>query len=134
MNYFLVKADPEHDYSIDDLARDGKTDWTGVHNNAALLHIRKMRPGDQVFIYHSQSDKAVVGLAEVASEPYENKEDLRKSWAVRFKFVKKYKKTVSLPEFKADPAMQDFPLVRIGRLSVMPVSEVQAKWILSRVD
>ena len=70
MNYFLVKADPEEDYSIDDLKRDGETDWTGVHSFAAIGHVKAMRPGDKVYFYHSQKEKAIVGLAEVSSEPY----------------------------------------------------------------
>ncbi len=79
MNYWLVKADPDHDYSIDDLSRDGETIWDGVHNNAAILHIQKMKPGDLVYIYHSQKEKSIVGLAEVISEPFENTDDPRRS-------------------------------------------------------
>src|SRR5438034_10530269 len=68
MNYFLAKTDPET-YSIEDLERDGKTVWDGVRNPQALRAIREMRPGDRVFIYHSMSEAAILGLAEVASEP-----------------------------------------------------------------
>jgi len=134
MNYFLAKADPENDYSIDDLARDGETIWDGVHNNAAILHIQKMTVGDRIFIYHSQSEKAVVGLAEVVGEPFLNTADTRRSWAVKIKFVKKFANPLHLEAFKAEPTMQTFPLVRIGRLSVMPVSAAEASWILQRVD
>lgn len=129
MNQFLVKADPETDYSIDDLRRDGETAWEGVHNNAAILHIRAMKPGDQVYIYHSQKQKSIVGLAEVSSDPYENKADQRKSWAVKLKYVKTYEKPLSLAKLKAEPGLQDFLLIRIGRLSVMPVSPAHKKII-----
>lgn len=129
MNYWLAKADPDSDYSIDDLARDGETNWDGVHNNAAILHIQKMRPGDKVYIYHSQKEKSIVGLAEVVADPYENHEDPRRSWAVRLKFVKKYDAPLHLSTIKAAPECQDFGLVRIGRLSVMPVSAEVQEWL-----
>ncbi len=129
MNYWLVKADPDEDYSIDDLARDGSTIWDGVHNNAAILHIQKMKVGDQVYIYHSQKEKSIVGLAEVAGEPFENKADPRRSWAVKLKFVKKYDKPLHLTAIKQNTELHDFSLVKIGRLSVMPVNPAQQKII-----
>ena len=129
MNYWLVKADPDEDYSIDDLARDGSTIWDGVHNNAAILHIQKMKVGDQVYIYHSQKEKSIVGLAEVIAEPFENKADPRRSWAVKLNFVTKFKTPLTLSEIKAAPECNDFALVRIGRLSVMPVSEKIRDWL-----
>lgn len=134
MNYFLVKADPDSDYSIDDLARDKTTVWDGVHSNAAILNIQKMQVGDKVFIYHSQSDKAVVGLAEVAAASFENKADARRSWAVKLKFAKKFPKPLTLSSIKAEPLCQDFSLVRIGRLSVMPVPIDIASWMLDRLN
>jgi len=121
MNWFLAKTDPDT-YSIDDFAKEGETLWDGVHNNAALLFIRQMRPGDQVFIYESLSTKAIVGLAEVTSEPYENKADPRRSWAVTMRFIKKYDNPVTLSQIKAEPLFADFKLVRESRLSVMPVT------------
>jgi len=133
MNYFLVKADPDNDYSIDDLARDGSTIWDGVHNNAAILHIQKMKIGDFVYVYHSQSDKAIVGLAKVASEPFENKEDARRSWAVKLEFSRKYEMPMTLAEIKLAPECADFALVRIGRLSVMPVPDKIQKWLDARL-
>jgi len=129
MNYWLVKADPDTDYSIDDLQKDGKTEWTGVHNNAAILHIQKMKKGDKVYFYHSQKQKAIVGLAEVSSEPYENKDDPRRSWAMQIKFVKKYENPLTLNEIKVAQECQDFALVRIGRLSVMPVEPKVQQWL-----
>ncbi len=129
MNYWLVKADPDHDYSIDDLSRDGETIWDGVHNNAAILHIQKMKPGDFVYIYHSQKEKSIVGLAEVISEPFENTDDPRRSWAIKLKFIKKYTTPLHLQVIKAAKECQDFALVRIGRLSVMPVDSSVQKWL-----
>ncbi|MCW1908443.1 MAG: EVE domain-containing protein [Candidatus Saccharibacteria bacterium] len=128
MNYWLVKADPDSDYSIEDLERDGETIWDGVHSNPAILNIQKMKLGDLVYIYHSQKQKAIVGLAEVAEEPFENKADPRRSWAVKLKFVRTFTKTITLAAIKSDPEMQQFGLVRQSRLSVMPVpGEIQHK-------
>jgi predicted RNA-binding protein with PUA-like domain len=133
MNYFLGKTEPAEDYSIDDLARDGETLWDQVHNYQAIGFIKSMQVGDKMFIYHSGKDKAIVGLAEVCSEPFENKDDPRFSWAVRVKFIQKYNKTITLKEIKAEPLMADFLLVRNPRLSVMPVSVQQAKWLRERL-
>jgi len=120
MNYFLAKTDPDT-YSLKDFEKEGETLWDGVHNNAALLFIRQMSPGDKVFIYESLSTKAIVGLAEVTSEPYENKDDPRRSWVVTMKFIKRYNKPLTLAEIKANPKFQDFALVRQSRLSTMSV-------------
>lgn len=120
MLYFLAKTDPDT-YSIDDFEKEGETLWDGVHNNAALLFIRQMRPGDKVFIYESMSTKAIVGLAEVTCEPYENKADPRRSWVITLKFLEKYDRPLTLATIKADSAFQDFALVRQTRLSTMPV-------------
>jgi len=130
MAYFLAKTDPDT-YSIDDFAKEGETLWDGVHNNAALLFIRQMRQGDQVFIYESMSTKAIVGLAEVTGEPHENKADQRRSWAVTMRFVKKYAKPMTLAEIKQTPDFTDLKLVRESRLSVMPIPENSALKILS---
>jgi len=130
MQYFLAKTDPDT-YSIDDLAREGVTAWDGVHNYAAIAFIKRMRPGDQVFIYESLSTKAIVGLAEVAGEPYENKDDTRFSWAVHMKFIKKYKHHVTLAEIKQEEALKDFALVRQSRLSTMIVPDTIAYKLLA---
>lgn len=132
MNYFLAKTDPDT-YGIDDFMKEGETLWDGVHNNAALLFIRQMKPSDKVFIYESMSTKAIVGLTEVTSEPELNKNDPRRSWAVRMKFIKKYDKPVTLAAIKADPDFADFKLVRESRLSVMPVPSNLASKLSSRL-
>ena len=120
MNYFLAKTDPDT-YSLADFQKEGTTLWDGVHNNAAMLFIQKMRPGDLVYIYESLSTKAIVGLAEVIGEPFLNTADPRRSWATTLKFVKKYTTPLPLAAVKADPALADFALVKQSRLSVMPV-------------
>ncbi len=132
MSYFLAKSDPET-YSIEQLEKDGTTMWDGVHNFTAIINIKKMKSGDMVYFYQSQSDKAIVGLMEVVSEPYENTKDPRKSAVVDVKFVKKYSQFVSLADFKADDSMKDFLLVKQSRLSVMEVPIAVQKWIEKRV-
>jgi predicted RNA-binding protein with PUA-like domain len=124
MNYWLVKADPDTDYSIDDLERDGQTEWTGVHNFQAIINIKLMKPGDSVYFYHSQKEKSIVGLAKVSGAPYENLKDPRKSWAVQLSFIKKYINPLHLSTIKSEPAFSEFLLVRNSRLSVMPVSPI----------
>jgi predicted RNA-binding protein with PUA-like domain len=131
MKYWLVKADPDTDYSIDDLARDGSTIWDGVHNFQAINNIKLMGIDDFVYIYHSQKEKQIVGLAKVTSKPFENTKDPRKSWAVEISFVKKYDKLMTLAEIKAVDELQDFLLVRHTRLSVMPVEPKHQKIIES---
>ena len=126
MQYFLAKTDPDT-YSIDDFIKEGTTLWDGVHNNAAILFIQKMRPKDLVYIYHSMSDKCIVGLAEVVDEPFENKDDPRRSWAVHMKLVKTYKNPLKLSDIKARDSMKDFALVRQSRLSTMLVPDSVAK-------
>jgi predicted RNA-binding protein with PUA-like domain len=133
-SWWLVKADPDSDYSIDDLKRDGETLWDGVHNNAAILHIQKMEVGDKVYVYHSQKQKSIVGLAEVSGSPFENKADPRRSWAMKIKFVKKYDNPLHLSDIKAAPECATFQLVTIGRLSVMPVTEKVQKWLESKLS
>ena len=120
MNYFLAKTDPDT-YSIGDFKKEGKTLWDGVHNNAAILFIQQMRPGDLVYIYESLSTKAIVGLAKVTDKPFLNTADPRRSWAVHMEFTKAYEQPLSLASIKADPDLSDFALVKQSRLSVMPI-------------
>lgn len=121
MNYFLAKTDPDT-YSIDDFAAEGETLWDGVHNNAAMLFIQKMSPGDKVYIYESLSTKAIVGIATVTGKPFLNTADPRRSCAVHMRLDKKFAKTLSLAAIKSDDRFADFKLVRESRLSVMPVA------------
>lgn len=127
MNYFLAKTDPDT-FSIADFRNEGTTLWDGVHNNAALLFIKQMRPGDRVYIYESMSTKSIAGLAEVVGEPFKNDADPRPSWAVQMKYLKDLT-PVSLATMKAEPTLKDFALIRQSRLSVMPVPEYVVKWL-----
>jgi predicted RNA-binding protein with PUA-like domain len=123
--YWLVKSEPET-YAWTDLARDGRTDWTGVRNYAARLHLNAMRPGDRVFFYESQGPKAVVGIAEVSRAAFPDKTADEEGWvAVELKAVKPLPKPVTLEQIKAEPALAKMALVRIGRLSVQPVARAE---------
>jgi len=122
MNW-LVKEEPAH-YSFDDLVRDGHTEWTGVRNPLAQKHLQSMRKGDRIFYYHTGDVKAVVGIAKAASAPYPDPADKTgKLHAIEVAPVKKLKSLVSLAAIKADKTFASFPLVRISRLSVMPVTD-----------
>lgn len=132
MNYFLAKTDPDT-YSLQDFIKEGETLWDGVHNNAAMLFIQQMKPGDAVYIYESLTTKAIVGLATVTGEPFLNTADPRRSWAVHMKFVKKFVNPLSLAAIKANPKLADFKLVRESRLSVMPVPLTVQKIISNKL-
>ena len=127
MAYFLAKTDPET-YSIDDLKRDGTTEWDGVRNPTAVNVIKTMRPGDTVIIYHSQADKAVVGLAKVVSEPRPDENDDR-SWVADFQYLQHAKRPVNLREIKESHRFDDWALVRMGRLSTMDAPEAFWEWL-----
>ncbi|MEL7238762.1 MAG: EVE domain-containing protein [Planctomycetota bacterium] len=129
MAYWLLKTEPT-DYSIDDLEADGSTVWDGVGNNAALIHIRNAKPGDQCFIYHTGSDKAVMGIAKVTSKPYQDpKSDDEKRAVFDVEFKKRVKTPVTLKDIKADDFFADWALVKQGRLSVVPTTSEQWKKI-----
>lgn len=109
-------------YSYDDLERDGKAVWDGVSNPVALKHIRSMKKGDQVLVYHTGDEKSMIGIAEVTSAPYADPKSKDPRLAVvDLKPVRKLANPVSLAAVKAEKIFKDFELVRIPRLSVMPV-------------
>ena len=119
MARWLMKSEPES-YGWADLVRDGATEWDGVRNNAARLHLKAMKPGDEAFFYHSMSDKAVVGIMRVTrgAEPDPKAPD----WVrVRVEPVRALKRPVTLAEIKAEPALAKMELIRQSRLSVSPV-------------
>lgn len=120
---WLFKTEPS-EYSYDDLERDKKTVWDGVSNNLALKNLRAVKLGDEILIYHTGNDKAIVGLAEVISDPYpdpnENDEHLT---VVNLKPKRRFTRQVTLTEIKNNEALSEFDLVRLPRLSVMPVSK-----------
>ena len=122
MNW-LFKEEPTH-YSFDELVRDKKTSWTGVRNALAQKHLRSVRKGDRIFYYHTGAEKAVVGEMRAAGDAYPDPKDASgKLHAVDVVAVKKLPRAVTLAEIKARASFKDFPLVRISRLSVMPVSD-----------
>jgi predicted RNA-binding protein with PUA-like domain len=125
MNW-LFKEEPSN-YSYDDLARDGRTSWTGVRNPVAQKHLRAVKKGDRIFFYHTGSEKAVVGVAKAAGDSYPDPADnTGRLYAVDVAPVRKLAQPVTLAAVKADKAFASFPLTRIPRLSVMPVSD--AEW------
>lgn len=120
-SYWLVKSEPAK-YAYADLERDGRTVWDGVRNNAAALHLKAMKAGDQVLYYHSQEGLAVVGVAEVAREAFPDETDPAGRFvAVELKPVRALKRPVTLQEMKATPALAALEMIRQGRLSVSPV-------------
>lgn len=128
---WLLKSDPDH-YSFADLERDGKTVWDGISNNLALKHLRNVRRGDQVMVYHTGSERAVVGLAEAVSDPYPDPQHKDPKLAViDLKAKGKLSRPVTLDEIKKSSALRNFDLVRLPRLSVMPVSDSQWAAILA---
>jgi predicted RNA-binding protein with PUA-like domain len=127
MAYFLAKTDPEH-YSIDNLEQDKTTVWDGVRSAAALQAIRAMRPDDEVLIYHSQGEAAIVGLARVQSAPQPDPNDA-KSWVVNMAFVRRLAQPITLREIKESHLFDDWALVRQSRLSTMSVPEKVVAWL-----
>ena len=125
MNHYLFKEEPAN-YSYDDLVRDGKTTWTGVRNPLAQKHLRSVRKGDRVFFYHTGGEKSVVGISKALGDAYPDPADKDgKLYAVDIGPVKKLKRPVTLAEIKADKFFESFALVRMARLSVMPVTDDQ---------
>jgi predicted RNA-binding protein with PUA-like domain len=122
---FLFKTEPS-EYGWADLVRDRRTTWSGISNATALIHLRKVRSGDTVLLYHTASEKSVVGAARAASDPYPDPAlGDPKRVVVDLVPVRAFARPVTLAEIKADPLLRGMDLVRITRLSVMPVSEPQ---------
>jgi predicted RNA-binding protein with PUA-like domain len=128
MTKWLMKSEPGT-YSWDNLVRDVGTDWDGVRNNAARLHLRAMKPGDQALFYHSGEERAVVGIMEIAGAGQPDGDD--GSWVkVRVKPVMRLAKPVTLAAIKAEPKLATMELIRQSRLSVSPVRDEEWKLIL----
>jgi len=128
MKYWLVKQEPEA-YSFDDLIKDGKTDWTGVRNYQARNNLRDMKTGDRVLFYHSVSEKSVVGLAKVSRAEFPDPTD--EKWiAVEIKPLEKLAKPVTLEQIKAEKSLENIPLIKHSRLSVMPLSKKEFERII----
>ena len=124
MQYWMMKTEPG-EFSFEDLMRDGKTVWDGVRNYQARNNLKAMKQGDQVLIYHSVTEKAVVGIAEVSREHYPDpKDNPKQDWVVvDIVPVRLLKRRISLGEIKETPALSGLPLIKQSRLSVMPLSK-----------
>jgi predicted RNA-binding protein with PUA-like domain len=130
MAHWLVTSEPSV-YSFDQLIKDKSTVWSGVRNYAARLHLRGMKKGDEVFYYHSNEGTDIVGIANVSKEAYQDPTTDDDRWvAVDISPVRRLKKPVSLETIKADKRLADMALVRIGRLSVQPVTDKEWKIVL----
>jgi predicted RNA-binding protein with PUA-like domain len=127
--YWLLKTEPGT-YSYDDLAKEKKTSWSGITNATALKHIRSMKKGELALVYHTGGERAIVGVAEIISKPHPDpKEDDEKLVLVDIKAKKKLARPVTLDEIKTDKTFAGWDLLRIGRLSVVPVPEPMWKRI-----
>ena len=132
MAYWLMKSEPAS-YSWDDLVRDGGTDWDGVRNNAARLHLRAMKAGDEAFFYASMTDKAIVGIMRVTGTGQPDGAD--GSWVkVPVGPVRPLSRPVTLAEIKAEPRLAKMELIRQSRLSVAPVREEEWKLVVEMAD
>jgi predicted RNA-binding protein with PUA-like domain len=128
MARWLVKSEPES-YGWNDLVRDGGTEWDGVRNNAARLHLKAMKKGDEAFFYHSMSDKAVVGIMRITREAKPDPKD--PDWvSVRVEPVRPLARPITLAEIKAQPKLAKMELIRQSRLSVAPVRDEEWATIL----
>jgi predicted RNA-binding protein with PUA-like domain len=130
MAYWLIKSEP-FKYGWDQFVKDGQTVWDGVRNYAARIHLRAMKKGDPVLFYHSNEGTEIVGIAKVSREAYQDPTTGDEAWvAVDFKPLKKLKKPVTLQQVKAEKRLADMALVRLGRLSVQPVTEKEWEIIM----
>ena len=132
MAYWLMKSEPES-YGWANLVRDGGTEWDGVRNNAARLHLKAMKAGDEALFYHSMSDKAVVGIMRVTREAQPDPKD--KDWvSERVEPVKPLARPVTLAEIKAEPRLAKMELIRQSRLSVAPVRDNEWATVLEMAN
>ena len=123
MAHWLVKSEPSV-YSWEQFEKDKQTVWSGVRNYAARIHLRAMKKGDEVLFYHSNEGLAIVGIAKVSREQYQDPTTQDDKWvAVDLKPFKQLKKPVSLAQIKEDASLANMALVRLGRLSVQPVTD-----------
>ncbi len=130
MPYWLVKSEPSV-YSWDQLVKDKQTFWSGVRNYAARINLRAMKKGDEVLYYHSNEGVEIIGIAKIIKEAYQDPTTDDERWvSVDLKPQKKLKKSVTLAQVKADERLADMALVRLGRLSVQPVTEIEWKVVM----
>ena len=128
--YWLMKTEPEA-YGWDDLVKDGETIWDGVRNHRASNNMREMKLGERAFIYHSVSDKEIVGIAEISAIGLADPTDPENKWAtVKIKPLSKLKRPISLKEVKADANLEGIELVRLSRLSVAELTRAEFDYIV----
>ena len=131
MAHWLIKSEPSA-YSFDELIKDKQTVWSGVRNYAARIHLKAMKKGDEAFYYHSNEGTEIVGIAKVSKEFYQDPTTDDEAWvAVDVKPVRRLKNPVSLAKIKADKRLQNMALVRLGRLSVQPVTDEEWDIVLA---
>lgn len=131
MNYWLVKQEPSS-YSFEDFQKEGRTDWTGVRNYQARNNLSAMKKGDKVFFYHSGSEKSVVGLAKVTKAAYQDPTTDDSAWvAVEIEAGKPLKKPVSLADIKSSARLKDIALLKLSRLSVVPITKAEFDEIIA---
>ena len=131
MAHWLVKSEPSV-YGWEQFEKDKQTFWDGVRNYAARIHLREMKKGDEVFFYHSNEGTEIVGIAKVIKEAYQDPTTGDDAWvAVDLKPVRRLKNPVSLAQIKADKQLVDMALVRLGRLSVQPVTDKEWATVLA---
>lgn len=132
MALWILKTEP-NEFSWADLERDGSTTWNGVTNAQALIHIRSMQPDDQAMMYHTGDERAMVGIARITTAAYPDPAlDNPKLVVVDVAPVQALSQPVTLAQIKAEPLFADSPLVRQGRLSVVPCTAEQWQWLLER--
>ncbi len=134
MNYWLIKTEP-NEYSWDDFVKLGRDHWDGVRNYAARLHMKNMKVGDLAFFYHSVKQRDIIGVAEIVKEYYPDPTTDDDRWVVVDIVPKeKLKHPVNLDQIKADKRLSEMALVRIGRLSVQPVSKKEFDIIMKMAN
>lgn len=132
MNYWLMKSEPDV-FSYDDLVSKGKSEWDGVRNHAAQLHMKAMRKGDLALFYHSNIGLAAVGIMEIVQEAAPDSTDATGKWiAVHVAPKEKLRRPVTLKEMKTDPALAGMVTLRQSRLSVAPLSEAEFRHIIAK--
>lgn len=130
----MLKQEPGT-YNYEMLEKDGRTVWDGVHNNLALKHIRAMKKGDRAIFYHTGDEKQAVGIVEITTNPYPNPdEDDNRYVVMDVRPARSLKRPVTLAEIKNDPKFKNWVLLRISRLSVMPVPKALWDEILKKSE
>jgi predicted RNA-binding protein with PUA-like domain len=134
VSHWLVKSEP-NSYSFDDLVRDGRTVWDGVRNNAAALHLKAMKEGEEVLFYHSQEGKEIVGIARVVRTAFPDASDPSGRFvAVELVPVRPLKRPVTLGDMKANTALSNMAMLRQSRLSVSPVTADEWSALLAMAE